>query len=118
MTTIEYAESGLFNCQILMITIVASNLAFLFPSYTHINLTFYAPTLSALSLSYISTEPINTCAPFAQSSGAQYSAGLCDTPSLQGTKIIEVGTRLLVKTLSWPVREEGEEVVSTVGFHA
>lgn len=44
-----------------------------------------------------------TCVPFAQSSGAQYSLGLCETPLRHGTKIIEVGHRLLVCTLSWPV---------------
>lgn len=35
-----------------------------------------------------------------QSSDEQYSAGLCETPSRHGTKIIDVGTTLLQNTLS------------------
>ena len=57
--------------------------------------------------SYPSTDPISTCAPFAQSAGAQYSAGLWETPLRQGTKIMLVGQRRAVKTLSWPVGADG-----------
>ena len=41
-----------------------------------------------LSRSYRNIAPSKTCAPFPQSSGLQYSAGLWLTPSLQGTKIL------------------------------
>lgn len=46
---------------------------------------------------------MRTCAPFLQSSIEQYSAGLCETPLRQGTKIIDVGTTLLQNTLSLDV---------------
>jgi hypothetical protein len=55
-----------------------------------------------LVLSNLKTAPSNTCAPLAQSSGELYSAGLCVNPSRHGTKIIAVGTRVEVCTLSWP----------------
>ena len=58
---------------------------------------------SRLRLSNRSIAFISTWVPFAQSSGAQYSAGLWETPFKHGTKIIEVGHLLLVKTLSCPV---------------
>ena len=49
-----------------------------------------------LNLSYLTTAPVSTCAPFAQSCWEQNSAGLCEIPSLHGTKIIAVGALRLV----------------------
>ena len=63
----------------------------------------HSPEFTCLKRSNRRTESIKTCAPFAQSLGAQYSAGLWESPSRQGTKIIEVGHRRLVNTLSWPI---------------
>lgn len=44
--------------------------------------------IPALKRSYRRTAPSKTCAPFPQSSGLQYSAGLWLTPSLHGTNIL------------------------------
>ena len=52
--------------------------------------------LSARNLSYLNTAPSSTCAPSAQSSGLQYSVGVCDSPSFVGVNIIPVGHLRLV----------------------
>ena len=77
---------------------------------THVLYYYTAATMIAYSVffalnkSYLNTAPMRTWAPLAQSSGAQYSRGLWETPSRQGTKIMDVGTLCDVETESCPVR--------------
>lgn len=57
-----------------------------------------------------------TCVPMAQSSGLVYSTGLCDMPSFEGTKTIEVGHRNAVIQLDTPKQFRNSPFIVSVKY--